>query len=562
MIWGIITSTNVDYAELMWEEFVQDLQTFLTYKANLDSPTKKDRKDKPYVIPYCLFTKVIICHLGRIHNIHQRSSSPFHLAEKDLKLAEQGGKKKPVTAKKPKPSPAKEKSSKPTPVPKPKAPKEKPSKPSPTKPLRIKKVRKICKGKSEGDEFDVERSIQMSLESFHAYSQEHVGGVAIREPIAEATRPFLVVESKGKAIATDEQAAQSLPSAQPQDDSFANIVCKYLSPTDAKTGADTDKTNSERDTEILLIDEKQGKDTSTRAGIHRRRPGWTRPWNKPCGSCWTKTKLEPTHEEFMANVYLNVHGSLKFPVDEHVILEEPQSLSRTVSSIKNLDDAYTIKDQFINDKSTEDEPGKLNVKRKVISMVTVLIHQASSSVPPLSTTIIDLSPLKSVSSTTQPLIFTTTTMTTTTLPPPPQQQSIIESELATRVAAILLELPKADMKEILHQRMLETGTYKSLPKHVALYEAFEASMEPANMDEFLAVKDKSRKRRLKLPQVPPRQKSGLESEKPVKDVPMPETTHPSDTEDTDSTHLLKIKPRPKRLKLVPEEERPATPEPD
>ncbi|GKG49910.1 hypothetical protein Tco_0518684, partial [Tanacetum coccineum] len=34
--------------------------------------------------------------------------------------------------------------------------------------------------------------------------------VAIREPVAEATRPLPMVEGKGKAIATKEQAAQSL----------------------------------------------------------------------------------------------------------------------------------------------------------------------------------------------------------------------------------------------------------------------------------------------------------------------------------------------------------------
>nr|GFA49585.1 hypothetical protein [Tanacetum cinerariifolium] len=50
------------------------------------NPTKKGRKDKPYVIPYCRFTKLIICHLGRIHNIHQRSTSLFHLAKEDLRL--------------------------------------------------------------------------------------------------------------------------------------------------------------------------------------------------------------------------------------------------------------------------------------------------------------------------------------------------------------------------------------------------------------------------------------------------------------------------------------------
>ncbi|GKF90902.1 hypothetical protein Tco_0274603 [Tanacetum coccineum] len=62
----------------------------------------------------------------------------------------------------------------------------------------------------EGEEYDVERAIRISLESFQAQIQAHVGGVAIRELVAEATPPLPVVEGKGKAITTDEQAAQSL----------------------------------------------------------------------------------------------------------------------------------------------------------------------------------------------------------------------------------------------------------------------------------------------------------------------------------------------------------------
>ncbi|GKF02953.1 hypothetical protein Tco_0029876, partial [Tanacetum coccineum] len=53
------------------------------------------------------------------------------------------------------------------------------------------------------------------------------------------------------------------------------------------------------------------------------------------------------------------------------------------------------------------------------------------------TPVIDLSPPKPVSFTTQAPVFTaTTTTTTTTLPPPPQQQSTTESELAARVVAL------------------------------------------------------------------------------------------------------------------------------
>ncbi|GKB67749.1 hypothetical protein Tco_0929161 [Tanacetum coccineum] len=120
--------------------------------------------------------------------------------------------------------------------------------------------------------------------------------------------------------------------------------------------------------------------------------------------------LEPTYGEFMANLYP-----------------------------KNLEDAYAIGDQFINEKSTDDEPEKINVEAEVVSMVTVPIYQASSLVPPLSIPVIDLSPPEPAPSTTQTLVFTTTTSTTTTthpLPPPPQQQSTINSELAARVTSL------------------------------------------------------------------------------------------------------------------------------
>nr|GEV61487.1 retrovirus-related Pol polyprotein from transposon TNT 1-94 [Tanacetum cinerariifolium] len=144
---------------------------------------------------------------------------------------------------------------------------------------------------------------------------------------------------------------------------------------------------------------------------------------------------EPTYNDFIANVYPYVHESLKFSADEHVIIEEPLSSTRTLFLMTNMDDAYTIGDQFLNDKSTEYDLRKLNVEVKVVSMVTVPIYHASSSAPPLSTPVIDLSLPKPVSSTTRAPIFTAIT-TTLPLPPPPQQQSTIDSELAARVTAL------------------------------------------------------------------------------------------------------------------------------
>ncbi|GKE40103.1 hypothetical protein Tco_1463508 [Tanacetum coccineum] len=177
--------------------------------------------------------------------------------------------------------------------------------------------------------------------------------------------------------------------------------------------------------------------------------------------------LKPMHDGFIVNVYANVHESLKFPADEHVILEDPLSSTETLSSMKNLDDAYTIGDQFLNDKSTEDEPGKLNVEVEVVSMVTVPIYQASSSVLPLSTPVIDLSSPKPVSSTTQAPIFTATTVTTTTtlpLPPPPQQQSTTDSELAACVTT--LEKKFSDLEQ--KNKNLDNTTRNLGPRVFAL----------------------------------------------------------------------------------------------
>nr|GEV14069.1 copia protein [Tanacetum cinerariifolium] len=557
-------------------------------------PTKKGKKDKPHVIPYCRFTKLIIYHLGRIHNIHQRSASLFHLAEEDFRLGdlkfvskdkaneydrkvatEKEGKMKTASAKQPKSKPAIEKSSKPAPAPKPKATKERPSKAFTAKPPKPKpakekstkttppqqavngKTVKVHKVKSafqlvdepdevttqsepevehqgESDEDDMERVIQMSLESFQAQSQAYVGGVATREPIAKATQPLPVVEGKGVA---------------------------------------SKKTNSKGDTEILQIDEEQGNDVDEQVNLKEKTneldqgqagsdPGRT-PESRPSPQQVVMDKdqagpgpeeshgalagpdPEPTHDKFMADLYPKVQESLNFPADKHVILEDPISSTETLSSMKNLENAYAIGDQFINDKSTEYEPEKPNVEAEVVSMVTVLIYQASSSVPPLSTPVpvIDLSPPKPASSTAQAPIFTATT--TTTLLPPPQKQSTNESELAAQVTSLekklfdleqknktldntsqnlgsrvftlelrdlphkideavreslkevvyvalqaplrdrIRELPEADIKEILHHRMFETGTYKSLPEHIALYEALETSMKWANRDELL-----------------------------------------------------------------------------
>ncbi|GKB99281.1 hypothetical protein Tco_0985418 [Tanacetum coccineum] len=266
-------------------------------KANLGSPTKKDRKDKAHVIPYCHFTKLIICHLGRTNNINQRSASPFHLAEEDprlgnLKFVPEGKEDEvfgmpipnelisknirnapyynaylEMVAKHDQKVAAKKEGKKKTLV---DESDEEPAQPEP---------KPEPEHQGEGEEYDMERAIQM-----------------------KATRPLLVVEGKGKAIVTEEQAAQSLLAlntskrrstmdqfifqsglqqqlkrhqldpfpAQPQDDISANIVRDSPSLVDAKTGAESDKTISEGDTEILQITEELGEDVDKKVNLEEK----------------------------------------------------------------------------------------------------------------------------------------------------------------------------------------------------------------------------------------------------------------------------------------------------
>nr|GEW04619.1 putative reverse transcriptase, RNA-dependent DNA polymerase [Tanacetum cinerariifolium] len=327
----------------------------------------------------------------------------------------------------------------------------------------------------------------------NAPAQPHVGGVAIREPVAEATRQLPMVEGKGKAIATDEQGAQSLLDLHKPK----------------KTSAATDKINSEGDNEILNIGEEQREDVADKVNLKektaendegqvRSDPGKTlesRPTSErvfkeedqagpdPGQSHVALARLdpEPMHDDFVATIIL--------------------------SSMKNLD-AYTFNDQFFNEKPTEWEPDKANIETKVESMVTVLIHQASSSAHPLSTLVINLTPPKPGSSTIKEQVFTATT--TTTLPSPPLlQQRTTYSSLSSRVSTL-------EQRSSIREAPSCSSTQKFIPHY----------------------------------------------EQPVKEVPVPEDVNILDSEDTNTAHLLNIKTRPDRLKLVPDEDRAETLKPE
>ncbi|GJS98515.1 hypothetical protein Tco_0819685, partial [Tanacetum coccineum] len=73
----------------------------------------------------------------------------------------------------------------------------------------------------------------------------------------------------------------------------------------------------------------------------------------------------------------------------------------TLSSLENLDKELSFNNQFLVEKSQEDEPDKSNTEAEVQSMVTVPIHQDTSSVPLMTTLVINLTMSQPVSTTVQ-----------------------------------------------------------------------------------------------------------------------------------------------------------------
>ncbi|GKC57545.1 hypothetical protein Tco_1085143 [Tanacetum coccineum] len=152
----------------------------------------------------------------------------------------------------------------------------------------------------------------------------------------------------------------------------------------------------------------------------------------------------------------------------------------------------------------------------------------------------------------------------------------VQDALQALIHELFRELSEFEMKEILCDMMFESGSYQLLPKHTALYEDLEASIERENREEFMDVTAKSRKRRRddQDPHPPPpmgsdqSKKQGMilillvPNRLQLRCPQLRNDMHLSYSDDTDADHLSKIKTRPDWLKFIPEEETLETPEPD
>nr|GEW36813.1 hypothetical protein [Tanacetum cinerariifolium] len=415
------------------------------------------------------------------------------------------------------------------------------------------------------EDADFQKALKESMKTAYAVPRGSLPPVVIREPESRKYQPLSEVPGKGKAKVTEEQRCTftTTGSSGQNEPSYAELE-RSESETTKKVmpGADKVGQGKSKDSPDLgaQAEGQMGSDASAQDETSEGQAG-SNPDETPvvhAGSDREHMDLDvadvppqPSQEQldegFTATVYPKVQDNLKLTVEEQVLLEDPSSSSGTLSSLQHLIKDISFGDILFSDKPSEAYNDKTTTEIEVESMVSVTIHQDMSTllpsmwtIPPMTSPIIDLTSRPESPKVQQQFkattTETTTTTTTTTLPPPTaQQQSITEAMMMKRIGELehtmtnlikvskavsevvtntvdgamqallrsrFRDLPEADMKEIPHQRMWETESYKSHEDHMQLFKAFENSMNRDHSEELVQDLAEARKKKKKSHESP------------------------------------------------------------
>ncbi|GJU52090.1 retrovirus-related pol polyprotein from transposon TNT 1-94 [Tanacetum coccineum] len=532
---------------------------FLTDRKNLATTVRGKKKTAHLLIPSVRFTKLIIHDMRTKHNIHPRTGSPLyyshdesilntlrfvrkdgieifgmpipdalltdeikgapyygdyqeHVAKYQKFLDEEHGKAeiggatksseatkvtkhkaakatklagnkapKPTATQPPKPKPAPTQPSKVVSKKKCKLVKEIRDEPSPANRSKVGLVMKKRKPKSplklvdepsnEGvtveepayneEDADLERALELSLMEQGAQAQGPARLVVIREPDSRRIQPLPDVQGKGK------EKRRTPTTTEPSGHAESSLLYVELGLTDSETESD-----EEVSPEINAGTQDEGQ-----AG--------------PNPSEQDEGQAGPN------------------PGDA-------ADSAGTLSSLQNLDKELSFTNQFLVEKSQEVKPDKSNTEAEVQSMVTVPIHQDTSSVPLMTTSLeqhmADL--IQSNLALEERLDKHGSRLYKLEDLNIPHQVNKAVDEVVTDAAdwamqaplqARFSDLPAVDMKEILHQRMFEDNSYEAHEVHTNLFDALEKSLERDHSDQLLSdlaeARRKKRKRRAS-PRIP------------------------------------------------------------
>ncbi|GJV50646.1 hypothetical protein Tco_1446387 [Tanacetum coccineum] len=279
--------------------------------------------------------------------------------------------------------------------------------------------------------------------------------VVFREPDSGKLQPLPEVQGKGKEKVGEEQAAQVLLNLQtPKKKNPAEqFIFQRRTPATVEPSGLVE--SSSLYAELGLTD--SGMESEEEVSPEMNAQGIIEASSQP--------NTEQIDDEFTAMAYTKVQENLKLPTEGEVRLEEPASSAGTLSSMKNLDKDLSFIDQFLIEKSQEDEPEKTNTEVEVQSMVTVPIFQDTWSVPLMTAPVIDIINPQSDSTTVPASMPTTTatstetTTTTTVPPPPPQPQQDVSSSILTQTIGQLEQniADLVDANQALEERLDKQG---------------------------------------------------------------------------------------------------------
>nr|GEY90966.1 histone deacetylase 14 [Tanacetum cinerariifolium] len=547
ILWGVVTQAHIDYAERIWEEFTQSIHTFIDDKRNLTQHTSGKKKATLIVILSIRFTKLIIHHLQRKHKFHPRPDSPLYLPNEELvpgylKFSAKGTKREVfgmpipgslITADiqeasyyqeylanmaKHRRYLAGETGSDPdSPTPKPTKPARKPKSTAPKAPPRPSVSTPVTSTQPEptsapakpqrkkrhvaAEDADIQKALEESLKIMYDVPRGPLPPVVIRKPESRKYQPLPEVPRKGKAKSdSEEESKKVVPGAEEGGQGQAG-------PDLGNAGAD----------------EQSMPSPMVHAGSDREH------MDPDVADVSPQPSTEQMDEGFTTTAYLKVQENLKLTVEEHVLLEEPASSSGTLSSLQHLSKDISFGDLFFSDKPSEANNDKANAETEVESMVSVMIQQDMSSIPPMTSLIIDLtsrpeSPkrigelehimanlIQENKGLEERLDKHRARLYTLEQLDIPHQVSKAVNEVVTDTVDWAMQvplrnqfrdLPEADMKEILHQRMWETESDKSHEDHMQLYEALEKSMNRDHSEELAQDLAEARKKKKKSHESP------------------------------------------------------------
>nr|GEW92372.1 hypothetical protein [Tanacetum cinerariifolium] len=442
----------------IWEEFVQSIQTFLTNRKNLATASHRKKKTTHMLIPSIRFTKLIIYHLKTKHSIHPRFGSPLHYSH-DKSI--------------------------------------------------LNTLRYV---KKDGREIfgmpipDALLTDEIKGASYYGEYQEHV--VKYQQHLdaehGKAAEGGAIESSKDTKVTTPKAAKTTKPASDPKP---------KPAPTQPPTSVPKKKRKLVRETSNEPSATKRSKD-----GQVRKIPKPMSSLNKPLTGFGAKLKeqakrthgptrpvviREPESRRFQP---LPENPKNKSPVDQFIFqrctLMPTEASGRAESPSLDAEPALPDSETESNDEvpkinTGDQDEGQAGPNLGIQDEGQDGPNPDTSSVPPMTTPVIDLTMSQSGSPLPTSSATTSTVMTTTSIPPPPPQphQSITYPILMKRIDEL-----KQHMANLLQYNLALRKDHKKL------YNALEKSLERDYSYQLLLdleeAYQKKRKRR-DLPLTPP-----------------------------------------------------------